>query len=267
MLVDFHMHTTASDGTFSPESLVKIVEERDIEYFSITDHDTIDGIKKISKENFVPGLEISVEYQSTLHILGYGIDLNNKKLIDTLEMLKKYRLERNKIIIEKMQKMGFNITFEEALKEAKGTLIGRPHFASLMVKKGYVNSQKEAFEKYLKKGKPLYENKKRLNIDEAIKIIKEANGIAILAHPYQTTTDNEKLEALIKKLVSLGLDGIEVYYSKHTNIMIQTYEKLSQKYNLVKTAGSDFHGKNTPDIHPGIDVKLKDIETFISRVF
>ncbi|ABR30526.1 phosphoesterase [Thermosipho melanesiensis] len=267
MLVDFHLHTTASDGTFSPEDLINLLKEKNIEYFSITDHDTVDGIKNIREKNFIPGVEISVEYPSTLHILGYGIDLNNKKLLETLEMLKQYRLNRNKLIIEKMQKMGFDITFEEALKEANRTIIGRPHFASLMVKKGYVNSIKEAFEKYLKKGKPLYEDKKRLNMDKAIKLIKEANGLSFLAHPYQTTTNKDELETLIKKLVSLGLDGLEVYYSKHTKEMISTYEKIAKKFNLLKSAGSDFHGTNTPDIQPGINIDKKDINDFIKIFF
>lgn len=263
MKVDFHMHSTASDGTFTPEEVVKAVKEASIKFFSITDHDTIDGIKNIKEDNFIPGVEISIEHPTTLHILGYGFDINNERLNNTLDKLKKYRKERNLIMIEKAQKLGFDITFEELLEEANGTLIGRPHFASLLLKKGYVKDRNEAFEKYLKKGGLLYENKKRLELDKAIDMINSAGGIAVFAHPYQTSQDENEIEKIIKKMVSLGLSGIEVYYSKHTKDMIELYEKLCKKYNLVKSAGSDFHGKNTPDINLGIEIEEKNIEKFL----
>ncbi|MDK2886630.1 MAG: 3,5-nucleoside bisphosphate phosphatase [Thermosipho sp. (in: thermotogales)] len=268
MKVDFHVHSTASDGTYAPDELIEMAKNENIEVISITDHDTIDGIKtlKVKEIKFIPGLEISAEFPSTLHILGYGFDVNDENLNKALDMLKKYRLERNKIILEKIQRHGFNITMEELIEEAKGKHIGRPHFASLLVKKGYVESLKEAFEKYLKKGALFYENKKRLNMDESIELISNAGGIAVMAHPYQTNLEGEELEKLVKKLVSYGLKGIEVYYSKHTPQMIEEYERLAEKYNLVKTAGSDFHGKNTPDIKLGMEVEKEKIERFLEAL-
>ncbi|ACJ75357.1 PHP domain protein [Thermosipho africanus H17ap60334] len=264
MLVDFHMHSTASDGTFNPNELVTLVKERKIECFSLTDHDTIDGVKQIKEKNFIPGVEISIEHPTTLHILGYGFDINNEKFNKVLDQLKQYRYERNVKMVEKANALGFDITLEELLEEANGTLIGRPHFASLLLKKGYVKDRKEAFEKYLKRGMPLYEDKKRLDLENAIEIITQAGGIAVFAHPYQTSEDEDEIEKLLKKMVDLGLKGIEVYYSKHTKGMIETYEKLAKKYNLVKTAGSDFHGQNTPDIELGIEVRRENIKEFLS---
>ncbi|SHH52621.1 PHP domain-containing protein [Thermosipho atlanticus] len=265
MKIDLHVHSTASDGTFSPDEILTLAKERNVEILSITDHDTIDGIKKLisTEVYFVPGVEISAEFPTTLHILGYNFDVNNEKLNKTLNVLKEYRLQRNKIILEKMQTLGFNISMEELIKEANGELIGRPHFASLMVKKGYVGDLREAFEKYLKKGAILYEDKKRLKMDEAISLINDAGGIAVLAHPYQTGLEKEELERLVKKLKSYGLSGMEVYYSKHTPRMIEEYEAICKKYNLIKTAGSDFHGKNTPDISLGIEIQKELVTDFL----
>jgi len=263
--VDFHVHSTASDGTYTPEEIILLSKKENIEIISITDHDTIDGIKnlRVNGIKFISGLEISAEYPSTLHILGYGFNINDEKLNKTLDLLKKYRLERNKMILEKIQRYGFNITMDELIKEANGKHIGRPHFASLLVKKGYVENLNIAFEKYLKKGALFYEDKKRLEMDKAIELISNAGGIAVLAHPYQTKLEGKELENLVKKLVGFGLKGIEVYYSKHTPQMIEEYEKLAEKYGLVKTAGSDFHGKNTPDIKLGIEIEKEKIKMFL----
>lgn len=268
MKVDFHVHSTASDGTSSPEEIISLSKKENIEIISITDHDTIDGIKNLNVDGvkFIPGLEISAEYPSTLHILGYNFDINDKDLNNTLDLLKKYRLERNKIILEKIQRYGFDITMDELIKEANGKHIGRPHFASLLVKKGYVENLKIAFEKYLKKGALFYENKKRLEMDKAIELISNAGGIAVFAHPYQTNLEGKELERLVKKLVDFGLKGIEVYYSKHSPQMIEEYEKLAEKYNLLKTAGSDFHGKNTPDIQLGIEIEQEKIRSFLETL-
>jgi len=270
MLVDFHTHTTGSDGTYTPNTLLNLAKNRKIEILSITDHDCLDGIKSI--ENippeilFVPGIEISAEFPKTLHILGYKINIDDYELNNTLKMLQEYRKSRNYMMIEKMQKFGFNISINELVEEAKGELIGRPHFANLMVKKGYVKTYQEAFDKYLKKGGPLYLDKKRLEPEKAIELIHNAGGVAILAHPYQTGLEGENLEKLVKKLKSHGLDGIEVYYSKHTPRMIEEYETLAKKFDLLITAGSDFHGKNKPDIELGMEINFKEIKDFIFKL-
>jgi len=270
MLVDFHTHTTASDGTYTPKQLVNEIKKKKIEYFSITDHDTIDGVKALREfpegAKFITGVEISAEFPKTLHILGYGFDLEDKQLNYALNQLQAYRKNRNTKMIDKMREFGFEITMDELIDEAGSDLVGRPHFANLLFRKGYVDSYGEAFEKYLKKGAPLYMNKKKFESDKAIQMIHNAGGIAVMAHPYQTTLKGEALEQLVKELLSYGLDGIEVYYSQHTPEMRAEYKSLATKYNLIATAGSDFHGANKPEIPLGMNLSYTDIEEFISTV-
>ena len=270
MLVDFHTHTTVSDGTYTPKQLVDEMQKKSIDYFSITDHDTIDGVKTVKHipqgAKFITGVEISAEFPKTLHILGYGFDLHHQALNRALDELQAFRKHRNSLMLEKMKEMGFEIKMDELIREAGSDLVGRPHFANLFLRKGYVDSYQEAFDKYLKKGAPLYMNKKRLDPDKAIDLIHKAGGIAVMAHPYQTKLEGESLERLVEKLVSYGLDGIEVYYSQHTLEQVDEYKKFAVKYNLIVTAGSDFHGANKPDIQLGIYLSDTDIAEFISFV-
>ncbi len=267
MKIDFHSHTTASDGTYTPEAIIKEAEVCQLEYYAITDHDTVDGVKQVKKipdgMTFITGVEISAEYPKTLHILGYGFDLENHSLNSKLEELQTFRKTRNKKMLNKMEKMGFYISMEELIEEAGSDLVGRPHFANLMLRKGYVNSYQEAFDLYLKKGAPLYLNKKRLEPQESITLIHEAGGIAVMAHPYQTKKEGKELEALVKQLKSYGLDGIEVFYSQHTPEMIEAYRGYAEKFDLIKTAGSDFHGVNKPHIHLGMNVVYEEIKDFL----
>lgn len=269
--VDFHVHSTASDGTNSPQELIRIGLNKGIEYFSITDHDTVDGVKSLldSQEifpnelSFVTGVEISAEFPTTLHLLGYNFDISDKNLNDILKNLQEYRQQRNNQMIQNMKNYGFDITLEELQQEAGKELIGRPHFANLMVQKKYVKDKQEAFDKYLKKGATLYLDKKRLEPEQAIKLIKEAGGIVVLAHPYQTKVYGKDLEKLISDLKAMGLDGIEVYYSSHTKAMVQEYKQLAKKYELIMTAGSDYHGENKVGIELGLNVDIMDIEPFL----
>ncbi len=268
MKIDFHTHTTASDGTMTPEEILKEAEKKDIQYFALSDHDTIDGVKGLKQIpqsiNFITGVEISAEYPSTLHILGYGFNKDDAALNRALEELQQYRKNRNVIILEKMTKAGFNITMEELIAEAGGDLVGRPHFANLMLKKGYIETFQEAFDKYLKKGAPFYVDKRRFEPKDAVEKITAAGGIAVMAHPYQTKLDDDMLENLLKELCDYGLGGIEVYYHSHTSEMVGKYEALADKYALMKTAGSDFHGSIKPDIPLGMEVPVLKIEKFLT---
>ncbi|AJG40176.1 phosphoesterase [Thermotoga sp. RQ7] len=269
MKVDLHVHTKASDGSFSTEELVDMALERKIEVISVTDHDTVEGIQDVPRKEgviFIPGVEISAEYPRTLHILGYRVDPSHPQLRKTLQDLQNFRMERNRMMIEKMNRMGFQITMEELLEEAGGELIGRLHFAHLMVKKGYVSSYQEAFDRYLAKGKPLYMDKKRLQPDKAIELIVAAGGIPVLAHPYQSEEDEERLEQLVRRLVDYGLRGIEAFYSQHSSEQTAFYLKLAKKYDLLVTAGTDFHGENKPDIPFGIEVGYWYLKDFLKEI-
>lgn len=282
MLVDLHTHTTSSDGTFRPKELVEKAKLIGIEVLAITDHDTVSAFEEINglyeqdeEIAVIMGVEISADYPTdSLHILGFNFK-DIKTIGSVLDELIEYRNKRNEIILEKMNNMGFKVTFEELREFAKGDAVGRPHFARIMVEKGYVNSIEEAFNLYLKDGGPLFVEKKRLKPDEAIKLIKDSGGIAILAHPYEIlrgkaddSPEDELtfLEDYIKKLVSFGLDGIEVFYSTHTPHQTNKLLEIANKYNLMITAGSDFHGDNRPSVKMGMSVPYKILRKFLNAL-
>jgi len=258
-MIDLHSHSTASDGTLSPTELVKYAKEKNLKALAITDHDTIEGVEealKAGKENgieVVPGIEISAEFpEHTMHILGYYIDFKDPQFIDNISVLQKARSERNSRIVKNLQKIGINIEYDEILKEAGSGQVGRPHFAKVLLYKGYVKNTREAFNKYLKKGAPGYEDKFRFQPENAISHILNAGGIPVLAHPatLKCNTD-EDVEKEIKNLVGFGLKGIEAYYSDHSNSQAGLYTRIADKYNLLITGGSDFHGKKVKGIELG----------------
>lgn len=283
MVVDLHTHTTASDGTFKPMELIEKAKLIGLEALAITDHDTISGFQQIDetvekdpKLLLIKGVEISAEYPTdSLHILGFNFK-DSEKVAQVLNELIDYRNKRNELILEKMNNHGFKVTMEELKKIAKGKAVGRPHFARLLVEKGYVQSMDEAFQRYLKDGGLFFVEKRRLKSEEAIELIKEAGGIAILAHPYQILKDGkpfpiapsvDSLEDFIKYLKFKGLDGIEAYYSTHTNSQIDELLKIAEKHDLLITAGSDFHGDNRPNVKLGLNVPYKHIGKFLARIF
>ncbi|MCX5896331.1 MAG: phosphoesterase, partial [Proteobacteria bacterium] len=200
----------------------------------------------------VPGVEISAEFpQGTLHILGYYIDYRNSSLHKSLGVLQDARAERNPKIVLNLQALGINISYEEIVQEAGTGLVGRPHFAQVLLKKGYVKSVQEAFDRYLKKGSPAYEEKFRFPIKDAIRMIADAGGIPVLSHPFTLNCNRQQLEYQIKTWLGLGLQGIEVYYSEHDSMQTKQYTELARKYKLAITGGSDFHGQTVRGIDLG----------------
>jgi len=165
-----------------------------------------------------------------------------------------------------MAEQGFHITMDELIAESKGGIVGRPHFANLMVDKGYVEYYQQAFDKYLAKGQPLYMDKFRLDPKVAIRLILAAGGIPVLAHPYQTDLSSSELENLIIELKSYGLQGIEAYYSQHSKEQVKEYLEVAKKYDLLVTAGSDFHGGNKPDIDLGMNVNRVHLLPFLEAI-
>jgi len=256
-MVDLHTHSTASDGTYSPKELVYLAKKVGLKALALTDHDTLDGLPEAyqtAKEEGLPflcGVEISVKFDGPghFHLLGYFLE-PPKELKEVLNKLKVARAERNKKMVEKLKELGIDITLEELQSIAKGE-VGRPHFAYLMVKKGYVKSVEEAFERYLKKGAPAYYPKALLTEEEAIDAIKRAGGIPVLAHPITLKLTDEALRSYLTRLKEIGLMGVEVYYSEHTKDYTKFLESLASELSLIKTGGSDFHGNNKPDIKLG----------------
>jgi 3',5'-nucleoside bisphosphate phosphatase len=258
MAIDLHTHTTASDGTLSPAALVDYARTKGLEALAITDHDTVGGLAEAiaaaARTGFevVPGVEISAEYpRGTLHILGYYIDFNNTDFLAQLSVLQDARAERNPKIVAKLREQGIDITLEEIEREAETGLVGRPHFAQVLVKKGYVKDAQQAFDRYLKKGSPAYVEKFRFEVKAAIRMIARAGGIPVLGHPVTLNCSTLQLETEIAAWKDLGLQGLEVYYAEHDAVQTRLYAELARRYGLVATGGSDFHGNMIKGVELG----------------
>ncbi|HDD35708.1 MAG TPA: PHP domain-containing protein [Candidatus Desulfofervidus auxilii] len=254
-LIDLHTHSTASDGSYSPEDLVLLAKAVELKAVALTDHDTVEGLdvfietgRKTNLET-IPGVELSAHFKTgTLHILGYFINYKDKDFISHLKLLQEARAERNPKIIKKLQNLGINITYDEVKYISGGGQIGRPHIAKVLIEKGIVKDFDTAFNKFLKKGAPAYVEKERIDPRQCVEMIIAANGIPVLAHPFTLHLDNEKLDVFVKQLKDWGLGGIEVYYTEHTPDQVAYYAYLAKKYGLCMTGGSDFHGKNKEGI-------------------
>ena len=258
--IDLHTHSTASDGSLTPAEVIQYAKTKDLAAIALTDHDCVDGIETALAEGqrhgieVIPVLEISAEFdRGTMHILGFFVDWKKAFLRTRLEALQEARRQRNPKITQKLQERGLSITYEEVVAASGGGQVGRPHFAKVLVQKGYVASMEEAFEKYLKKGAPGYVEKFRYSPGEAIEMIHQASGVAVLAHPFTLgLKSNEMEENLMADLTQTGLDGVEVYYSTNTPQDTTHYLKLCETFGLLPTGGSDFHGAHKPGIALGV---------------
>ncbi len=258
--VDLHLHTTASDGVKSPSELVRYANAKGLQAISITDHDTIDGLEEGMAEGarigfeVIPGIEISAEYSpGSMHLLGYLIDFQNTFLKERLKDLQRAREERNPRMVEKLVQLGIDITYEEVVNASGGGQVGRPHFAQVLIAKGYVRNFQEAFDRYLKKGAPAYVDKFRFTPAEAIHLINDARGVAVLGHPNTLGINGAReLENLIIGLIKQGLKGIEVYYPEHSSSEVIQYKALAERYGLIMTGGTDYHGIEKENIDVGV---------------
>lgn len=246
-MLDLHMHSTASDGTDPPEVLADKCSKLGLQVFSITDHDTIDAQQaaieaaKQKKRPYITGIEFSVKHDGELHILGYGINIDNKNFIKEMENLKEYRVNRVYAILDALNKIGVRISFEDVLRHTKGNTMGRPHIALALIEKGYAESLQDAFAKYLNEGGAAYVGRRKLNAAQAIELIESAGGVAVLAHPKFIKMND--IEGLIKELKNNGLKGIEAMYPAHSDLDVEKYCEIAQRNGLLITSGSDYHGK------------------------
>lgn len=268
-IVDFHTHSTCSDGTLTPKELVNHAKKSGLSAFALTDHDSVDGIKEAKEEaerigiEFIPGIEFSAAENTETHIIGLFINPENETLLKTIEKLKGSRKRRMEEICFKLRNLGMDITHDEALEIAGGNFVGRAHIAKLMVEKGYCETIKECFEKYIGLGKPAYAEKNELSAVEAVKAIRAAGGLAFLAHLNQTGYSLEQLEELLLKLKSAGLNGIEGYYPEYTAEQISDYRALAEKLSLCFSGGSDYHAAMKPHIQIGVGTGDLSIPYFV----
>ena len=262
--IDLHIHSTASDGTLSPPELLHLAQDLNLGAMAITDHDTIDGSKEALEYGippsikFLTGIEISATPPSSFpcpgsfHILGYGFDIDDPALNRSLSRLKASRESRNPRILELLSKIGIELTLNEVRDLSGDSQLGRPHIAQLMVKKGFVSSIDEAFDKYLGKGKPAYVDRFRFDCEETIQTLLNAGGIPVLAHPFLLNMPDEKtFEGLMAVLTEMGLKGIEAYFPEHSADLVGYYTRIANRYNLLMTGGTDFHGAVKPEIKMG----------------
>ncbi|MBU2645895.1 PHP domain-containing protein [bacterium] len=258
--VDLHLHTNVSDGTLSPGELVDLAVSQNFKTIAITDHDTIDGLKDGINEGVrkklgvIAGIEISSKYSNgTQHILGFGIDISNPRFLDSLHQFQFVRKKRNINIIIKLQLLGIDISVAEMTNDYPMIhSLGRPHIASILVKKGVVKTMNDAFTQYLGKNGKAFVGKDVLTAAETIRLIHDVGGIAILAHPSTLNLSGRLLVDQIEMLITHGLDGIEVYSSAHEHEQIQLYRSICIKNDLLISAGSDFHGSNKKNVAFGI---------------
>ncbi|ABZ83053.1 conserved domain protein [Heliomicrobium modesticaldum Ice1] len=257
--MDLHSHSTASDGSLTPRELVALAKREGVGLMALTDHDTVDGVAEARKAGeelgvqILNGVELSVDHEHReMHLLGYRIDPGNPVLQEGLRRLIHYREERNPKIIERLRSMGIPITMEEVTQEAGSTVIGRPHFGRVLVKKGVVASVDEAFARYLGSGKPAYVPKERLLPEEGIALLRRAGGIPVLAHPiFLAEQSYSELLPLLQRLKAAGLMGIEAYYPEHSVHDIRKFVRLAEETGLYVTGGSDFHGGGKPSARLG----------------
>ncbi|HSA62707.1 MAG TPA: PHP domain-containing protein [Nitrospiraceae bacterium] len=257
--LDLHLHTTHSDGSFTPAEVIELAHKAGVTALAITDHDITTGIPEAIATGLqlgieiIPGIEISSVFgDSELHILGYFLDWHDPKLSEQLSTLRESRHRRNPKIIERLQESGIDITYDEVRALAGTDSVGRPHIARVLMEKKVVGSAKEAFDRFLANGKPAYVSRDLPSPAEAIQWIKSAKGLAVLAHPTWVKTTEGTLTDLVRQLKAAGLDGVEVHYSTHTARQTREYLSLAKQLGLLITGGSDFHGITKPDIEVGI---------------
>lgn len=246
--VDLHIHTTCSDGFYTPEEIVEKAKELNLTGISITDHDNVDAIwrateyaKKLGIE-VISGVELSSDFgENEVHILAYFIDLENEELERYLQFFRTERLKRAERMIKKLNNLGFHITIDDILAKAKNSAIGRPHIAQALLEKEYVRTYYEAFNKYIGNGCPAYEKKVHISPRSAFKIISDAGGLSFIAHP------GFMKESVLKELIDAGVDGIEVLHPSHNQQLMKFYKGIVNEYFLLESGGSDFHGGKRDD--------------------
>ncbi len=268
-LVDLHIHTTASDGKYSPAAIVAKAAEIGLKIISITDHDSTDGItpglqaaKAFPELTFIPGVEISTDLpDGEAHILGYFIDYASRDFQKELARFRDSRTGRGKRMVEKLNGLGIKIDWARVQAIAGDGAIGRPHVAQAMLEKGYIKTFEEAFEKYIGHGGPAYVEREKMTPEEAVKLVLRAKGIPVLAHPF-TVKDPE---AMVKILKAAGLMGIEAYYKDNTPANTRATLALAKKYDLIVTGGTDYHGiDNIKEVMMGrAEVPMKAAERLI----
>jgi predicted metal-dependent phosphoesterase TrpH len=256
-MIDLHVHSIFSDGSQTPEELLAEAEALGLKALGLTDHDTVRGIDRFlaaapPSVRPVPGVEVSTRLgEMSPHMLGYFVDPSNRALGDALAWIRESRQARNMEILAKLNRMGFQLSWEEVRQFAGDEVVGRPHFALAMVRRGYVKDRQRAFRDYLGHRCPAYVERKGLSPEESIALIRGAGGVAVLAHPVTLKLLPNPLRDLLSALRDEGLGGVEVYYPEHPQRLVNTLLKMAADLGLAVTGGSDYHGDMSPHLKLG----------------
>ena len=257
-MIDLHTHSTCSDGSLSPEALAAAAHEAGLSALALTDHDTTEGVpafqaacKRVGITG-VSGVELSVDFSpGTMHLLGFFVDPANESLQDALRSLREGREIRNRKILKALKTLKMELTWDEVAALAGSDVIGRPHIAQAMMERGYVSNRQDAFKRFLAKGKPAYADRFRLEPQVGVRLVRDAGGVCVLAHPFTLRLTPSKLRACVAELAAMGLQGIEVFYPEHSPERRHQYQRLARAFDLAMTGGSDFHGDANPAIKLG----------------
>ncbi len=283
--VDLHLHSTASDGTRSPFELIELAAERKISIISITDHDTFAGIPQGMEAAdsmgiiMIPGVELSVDLEEkglSAHLLGYFPGSDPERLISSSTPLGKAvtfvqegRERRNPCILEKLGQLGMHVDINSLKLIAGGDVIGRPHIAEALIAGGYVRNFREAFDRFLAKGKPAYVERDRLPVDEAVRLIADAEGLPVMAHPGYIQMEPNELKLFFGRMKNYGLAGIEAYYPSHSTQFTGLLKEFASRYELVLTGGTDYHGRKQDAVplggkQDGFHITTEMVEDFLA---
>lgn len=268
MVVDLHLHSVFSDGSDTPEVIAEQASTAGLTAIALTDHDTLDGLPRAAEACrelgllFIGGAELSVLWRDqSMHMLVYFLEPGNGPLQDRLAELRRSRAGRNDQIAVRLQELGLDISIEEVRLEAGEGVVGRPHFAGVLIAKGYVHSVPEAFDRYLAAGRPAYVPRMRLSAEDAITLSRASGGVPVIAHPHTLNLRADEFAVGFRELADHGLGGIEAYYGEYTPEMRARIARICADLGIVATGGSDYHGKYKPHLRIGTgtgDLRVPD---------
>lgn len=269
--IDLHTHSTASDGSDTPRMLIEKAIQNQVGFLALTDHDTMAGISDAFAAavgypiTFLQGVELSTHFTGKeMHLLGYGVE-RTSSFQHFLDEMVDSRNRRNQKMLDKFHNLGIELTLDEIKAKAGGEeIFSRPHFAQVLVEKGIVPTRQDAFTLYLAEGAACYVPRESISYQDCIQAILRAGGVPVLAHPFLLQPSLSTLKTMIPQLMSAGLQGLEVWHSDHPNSMQQEYASLAEEFHLIPTGGSDYHGKNKPQIELGHgyqnNIKIDDVK-------
>ena len=269
--VDLHIHSTASDGRYSPQEIIGKAAGLGLETIALADHDSIDGIapaleevRKLKRLQFIPGVEVSTDVPNgEVHVLGYFIDYTSEELAAALARFRHSREGRAQGMIDRLKELGINLSWERVREIAGAGAIGRPHIAQAMLEKGYINSIKEAFDRYIARDGPAYVEREKMTPVEAVQLVLRSRGIAVMAHPFTVPEP----EAMIAELKAAGMAGIEAYYNGYTAEEIGQLIAMARNHGLMVTGGTDYHGldDSKETMMGGVGVPVAVVQGLIAR--